>query len=127
MNFHLWCSSNSVMDNYIHLILFHRTLIGAIVKWYIDIPCNSFININSLAMDFLTHFHMPIWYETSTKLFTSLHKSSSTHIYDHIHECRWQRRLIKAPILDQLLLYWFTKSLMPPITKDVSMGGVVIE
>jgi hypothetical protein len=33
--------------------------------------------------------------------------------------------LIKAQIPDQLLEYWFTKSLFPPIARDVSMGGVV--
>jgi hypothetical protein len=31
--------------------------------------------------------------------------------------------LIKAVILDQLLADWFTKSLFPPIAKDVAMGG----
>ena len=35
--------------------------------------------------------------------------------------------LINAPILDQLLDDWFTKSLLPPIAWDVAMGGVVIE
>jgi hypothetical protein len=35
--------------------------------------------------------------------------------------------LIKAPILDQLLTDWFTKSLLPPITRDVAMGNVVTE
>jgi hypothetical protein len=36
-----------------------------------------------------------------------------------------QRRLIRANIPDQLLVDWFTKSLLPPIAKDVSMSGVV--
>jgi hypothetical protein len=35
--------------------------------------------------------------------------------------------LIKEIIPDQLLAKWFTKSLLPPIAHDVSMGGVVIE
>jgi hypothetical protein len=35
--------------------------------------------------------------------------------------------LIKDAILDQLLADWFTKSLLPPIARDVSMGGVVTE
>ena len=38
---------------------------------------------------------------------------------------RRRRRLIKAPIPDQLLADWFTKSLLPPIARDVAMGGVV--
>jgi hypothetical protein len=35
--------------------------------------------------------------------------------------------LIKATIPDQLLVEWFTKSLLPPIAQDVAMGGVVTE
>jgi hypothetical protein len=35
--------------------------------------------------------------------------------------------MIKAIIPDILLAEWFTKSLLPPITHDVSMGGVVTE
>jgi hypothetical protein len=35
--------------------------------------------------------------------------------------------LIKATIPDQLLAEWFTKSLLPPISRDVTMGGVVTE
>jgi hypothetical protein len=76
-------------------------------------------------MHFLTHFQIPIWYETNTKLLTSLQKSTSTHIYDHIHEWRRQQQLIKDTILDQLLVYWFTKSLLSPVGRDVSMGGIV--
>ena len=35
--------------------------------------------------------------------------------------------MIKAQISDQHLTDWFTKSLFPPIARDVSMGGVVTE
>jgi hypothetical protein len=35
--------------------------------------------------------------------------------------------LIKATIPDQLLVEWFTKSLLPPIARDVAMGGVITE
>jgi hypothetical protein len=35
--------------------------------------------------------------------------------------------LIKAIIPDQLLAEWFTKSLLPPISRDIAMGGVVTE
>ena len=58
-----------------------------------------------------------------TDLLTSLSQNTSTHISDHIHEWRRQRRLIKAPIPDQLLADWFTKSLLPPISRDVAMGS----
>jgi hypothetical protein len=36
--FHLWCSSNSLNDDSIWLRLFHSTLIGVVVKWYIELP-----------------------------------------------------------------------------------------
>jgi hypothetical protein len=35
--------------------------------------------------------------------------------------------MIKAVILDILLVEWFTKSLLPPIARDVTMGGAVTE
>jgi hypothetical protein len=35
--------------------------------------------------------------------------------------------MIKVIIPDILLAEWFTKSLLPPIVHDVSMGGMVIE
>jgi hypothetical protein len=35
--------------------------------------------------------------------------------------------MIKAIIPDQLLAEWFTKSFLPPIARDISMGGVVTE
>ena len=38
MTFHLWCSSNSLMDDSIHLHLFQRTLTGSAAKWYIELP-----------------------------------------------------------------------------------------
>jgi len=88
---------------------------------------NSFFDFNYLSMAFLTHFQFPIQYETDTDILNSLLKSSSTHIPNHIHEWRWQRRLIKAPIPDQLLMDCFTKSLLPPISHDVSMWNVVTE
>ena len=78
-------------------------------------------------MAFLTHFQFPIRYEMGTDLLTSLHQSTSRHISDHIHEWRRRRRLIKAPIPDQILTNWFTKSLLPPIARDVAMGGAITE
>ena len=60
-------------------------------------------------------------------LLTSLHQITSSHIFDHIHAWRRGNILIKEPIPNKLLVYWFTKSLPPPISQDVSMGGVAIE
>jgi hypothetical protein len=88
MNFHLWCSSNSLMDDSIRLHLFQRTLMGSTTKCYIELPHASFHDFNSLSMSFLAHFQIPIHYETGTKLLTSLHQTDSVHISDHIHEWR---------------------------------------
>ena len=35
--------------------------------------------------------------------------------------------MIKVIIPDILLVEWFTKSLLPPIARDVAMGGAVIK
>jgi hypothetical protein len=115
------------MDDSIRLCLFQRTLTGFAIKWYIELPRTSFHDFNSLAMSFLTHFQLPIQYETSIELLTSLRQTTSVHISDHIHEWRRRRWLIKAVIPDQLLAEWFTKSLLPHIARDVAMGGVVTE
>ena len=71
MNFHLWCSSNSLMDDSIHLRLFQRTLIGFAAKWYIELPRGFFFDFNTLAMDFLTHYQLSIRYDTGTEILTS--------------------------------------------------------
>ena len=60
MTFHLWCSSNSLMDDSIRLRLFQRTLTGSAAKWYIEFPRGFFIDFNTLAMAFLTHYQLPI-------------------------------------------------------------------
>jgi hypothetical protein len=78
-------------------------------------------------MDFLTHYQLPIRYETGTEILSSFKKNSATHISDHIHEWRRRRRLIKLDLPDQLLAEWFTKSFVNKISRDISMGGVVTE
>ena len=127
MTFHIWCSSNSLMDDSVHLRLFRQNLISTTAKWYIELPQHSFVYFISLATIFLTHFQLPIHYETDTDILTSLRQNTSTHISDHIHEWRRQQILIKAPILDQLLTDRFTKSLLPPISHDVAMSCDVTE
>jgi len=72
MTYHLWCSSNSWLDYSIRLRLFQRNLTGFAAKWYIELARGSFQDFNSLAMAFLTHFQLPIRYETGTHLLTSL-------------------------------------------------------
>jgi hypothetical protein len=58
---------------------------------------------------------------------SSFKQSSCNHISDHIHEWRRRRRLIKVPLPNQILAEWFTKSLIGPIARDVTMGGVFTE
>ena len=125
MTYHLWCSSNSLNDDSVRLRLFQRTLIGLAAKWYIELPRGSFDNFTTLATVFLTHFQLPIRYETGTELLTNFKQSNATHISDHIHEWRRRRRMVKTFVPDQLLAEWFIKSLLPSITEDVSKVGVV--
>jgi hypothetical protein len=42
--FRIWCSSNSLNDDSIHLRLFQRTLTGVSTKWYIGIPGGTYRN-----------------------------------------------------------------------------------
>jgi hypothetical protein len=88
MKFHLWCSSNSLMDDSTRVHLFQRTIMGSTTKWYIELQRGTFQDFNSLAMDFLMHFQLPIHYETCTKILTSLRLTNFVHISDHIHEWR---------------------------------------
>jgi hypothetical protein len=74
-----------------------------------------FTNFKS-AMDFLMHFQFPICYENGIELLSTLHQNTTAHILDHIHERRRWRRLIQLTILDILLVDWFRKSLLPPIS-----------
>jgi hypothetical protein len=82
----------------------------------------SFNGFSSLETLFFTHFQLPICYETKTKLLMSLSQSTTTHISIHINERRRWCRIIRAKILEQILLDWFMKSLLPQIAKDVAMS-----
>jgi hypothetical protein len=78
-------------------------------------------------MDFLTHYQLPIHYDMGTKILTYFKQNKATHISDHIHEWRQRRRLIKLKLHDQLLVEWFTKLFVNDISRDIAMGGVVME
>ena len=62
---------------------------GAVAKWYIELPSVGFADFGSLANAFLHHFQLPIRYDSGTKLLTSFQQGDATHISDHIHE--WRR------------------------------------
>jgi hypothetical protein len=125
--FHLWCSSNSLIDDSIRLRLFQRTLTGNAAKWYIELPGGSFTSFADLANIFLNHFQLPVRYDAGTELLANFHQDTATHISDHIQEWRRRKRLIKAEIPPEYRLEWFLKSLQPEISKDVSLSGVYSE
>jgi hypothetical protein len=60
MVYHLWCSSNSLMDDSVRLRIFQISLTGAVAKWYIELKGGSFKSFNRSAMEFLTHYQFPI-------------------------------------------------------------------
>ena len=70
--FHLYCSSNSSKDDSIRLRLFQINLTGTTAKWYIELPQHSFVDFISLEIVLLTHLQLPVRYETSMDLLTSL-------------------------------------------------------
>ena len=123
--YHLWCVSNSMVDDIICLWLFPGTLTSNVAKWYIELPHASVNTFGALAMEFLKNFQLPIHYETRTKLLTSLHQDMTTHIFDHTHEWRHRQRLVKALLHDYLLADWFCRSLLSQIAKDVTLGGAI--
>lgn len=104
MIYHLWCSSNSYVNYSIHLQLFQRTLIGVVAEWYIELPQGTYGELNFLDMAFLTHFQLPVRYETGIHFLTSLNKENIHHISDHIHEWIRRRCLIKFEISNELLI-----------------------
>jgi hypothetical protein len=122
--FHLWCSSNSLKDDSIQLRLFQRTLIGSVVKWYIELDRSRYSSFGELAMAFLNHFQLPVRYDAGTELLANFEQTTADHISDHIREWRHRKSLIKVPVPPAFLLEWFLKSLVPQLSKDVATSGV---
>jgi hypothetical protein len=86
MTFHLWCSSNNIMDDSIRLRLFQHTLSGPSTKWYVEEQFGSHVTFESLAKEFLTLFQLPIRHDNGLELLSGFNQTASTHIADHIHE-----------------------------------------
>jgi hypothetical protein len=82
----LWCSSNSLKDDSIQLRLFQCTLIGGVLKWYIELDSSKYAYFNDLAMVLLNHFQLPVRYDSNTKLLTKFELTKYDHISDHIQE-----------------------------------------
>ena len=69
---------------------------------------------------FLQYFQLPIRYDEGVEILLSFRQNTVTHINDHIHEW-WQcRSLCKIQLDDRIFLYWFLKTLLPPIAKDAA-------
>ena len=54
-------------------------------------------------------------------------QNTMTHIIDHIHEWRRCHSLCKINLNDKIFLEWFLKTLLPPVSKDVSFECPEIE
>ena len=87
--FHLWCSSNSLHDDSIRLRPFQHTLMGPMVKWYIELLGGAYSMFDDLAMTFLNHFLLLVCYDIDTKLLSTFQQDKATCILDHIQE--WHR------------------------------------
>jgi hypothetical protein len=120
MTFHLWCSSNNIMDDSILLRLFQRTLTGSSAKWYVDKKSGSHVTFESLAKAFLSFFQLPVHHDTGLELLSEFKQTTVIHIADHIHEWQRRRSLCKEETTKEQCLDWFLKSLVSVISKDVT-------
>jgi hypothetical protein len=82
--FHLCFSSNSLKDDSIQLRLFQCTLIGSVMKWYIELDCSRYSSFGELSMDFLNHFQLPVRYDASTEMLANFEQTTADHISNHI-------------------------------------------
>jgi hypothetical protein len=120
MTFHLWFSSNNIMDDSIHLRLFQRTLTGFSAKWYVDEKSGSHATFESLTKAFLSFFQLPVHHDTGLELLSDFKQTTAIHISNHIHEWCQRRSLCKVEITKEQHLDWFLKSLVYVISKDVA-------
>ena len=120
MMFHLWCSSNSIVDDLIRLRLFQRTLTGAPAKWYIELLQAKYPDFNSLAFMFQQYFQLPIRHDEGVEILLSFRQNTAIHITDHIYEWRQRRSLYSIQLYDKIFLDWFLNTLLSPIAKDIA-------
>jgi hypothetical protein len=89
MTFHLWFSSNNIMDYSVQLSLFEHTLTAPSTKWYVDEKSRSHVTFESLAKTFWTLFQLPLCHDNGLELLSEFKETSTTHIANHIH--KWHR------------------------------------
>jgi hypothetical protein len=125
--FHLWYSSNSLRDESIQLQLFQCTLIGSAAKWYIELDPSQYSSFGELEMALLNHFQFLVRYDAGIELLANFEQTKADHISDHIQEWRHRKSLIKVPVQPTFLLEWLFKSLVPQLSKYVTMSRVFFE
>jgi hypothetical protein len=81
MSFHLWCSSNIIMEDSINLWLFQGTLTGTISKWYVDDKTEAHSIFESLSKAFLSFFQLPIHHDTGFEILLECKQNTTTHCY----------------------------------------------
>jgi hypothetical protein len=86
MTFHLWFSSNNIMEDSIRLRLFQHMFTGPSAKCYIEEKYGFHVTFESLAKAFFTFFQLPIYHDNGLELLSEFKQTTSTHIADHIHE-----------------------------------------
>jgi hypothetical protein len=117
MTFHLWCSSNNIMDDSIRLRLFQCTLTGASTKWYVKEKPGSHATFESLAKAFLTFFQLPIRHDNGLELLSDFKQTTSTHIAYHIHKWHWHCSLYKANATPNSVSIGSSNHLFPSLPK----------
>ena len=76
---------------------------------------------------FLQYFQLPVRYDEGVEILLSCQQNTTTHITDHIHEWRRCRSMCKIRLDDRIFLDLFLKTLLPPITKDITFEHPQIE
>ena len=118
-SFHMWCSSNSITDDSVHLRLFQRMLIGEASKWYVDHAPSSHTTFATISRAFLSYFQLPLRYDTGIELLTSFRQSFVTRLSNHVQEWRRRKSLCRVPTFeDHVYMDWFLRSLFPTIGED---------
>lgn len=119
MYFHLWCSSNRIMEDFFHLQLFQRTLTGPSSKWYVEEKAESRSIFECLEKSFLYFFQLLVCHNTILEILSEFKQTSWIHIVNHIQEW-WRRSICKFDTTPQQWLDWFLKSLVPHLAKYLS-------
>jgi hypothetical protein len=86
MIFQLWCSSNNIMDDFIHLWLLQKTLTCSLAKWYVDEKSGSHVTFESLTKAFLSFFQLPVCHDIGLELLSEFKQTTAIHNANHIHE-----------------------------------------